>query len=485
MSLFRKILEFFGFEQTLGAVITRWRIKRKIPITPEPITPPVQDKPIEYVINDPSTPSLVKSVMPPVYDNNPAIIVKGYKGGGFERRSIEGQAANCFVTVVNTIKMVNERSEIHLPKWAGTSTLNVIPRAGSDLNAYYDRRNLKFFYVSENKFEFFTADSSDIVAHELGHAIMDTYRPDTWSVMSLEVASIHEAFADFIAMMHILNYDEAIDLIVSQTEGDLRKNNVMSKLAEDFGELIFKKTGSEGGRYVDALRHAINDFKYISPSSLPKEAPNNQLAAECHSFGRIFLGALYDMIVLVYEDKKMSGLSPSDSLKQARDIVLRYVLKSLQNAPLNTRFYESMAKTILWADVILGNRKYHDQIRQIFFNRNILSAELSCLSFPKCENKEKIMKVQGSLNIKLSEVLLKSQSISNPLYNVEIEIPTEEVYLYDLDNNFYDKSCATYEECLNAAVEMVDHLHNTNSVSDNPDSLFSVIDGKLVRNYFS
>jgi hypothetical protein len=209
------------------------------------------------------------------------------------------------------------------------------------------------------------------------------------------------------------------------------------------------------------------------------------LAAECHSFGRIFLGALYDVIVLVYEEKKMSGLSPFDSLKQARDIVLRYVLKALQNAPLNTRFYESMAKTILWADVVLGNRKYHDQIRQIFFNRNILSAELSCLSFPACENEEKIVKIKGFLNIKLSEVLLKSQSISNPLYDVEIEIPTEEVYLYDLDNNFYDKSYATYEECLNGAVEMVDHLHNTNSVSDNPDSLFSVIDGKLVRNYFS
>jgi hypothetical protein len=485
MSLFSKILEFFGFEKTLGAVITRWRIKRRIPSVPEPIVPIVQDKPIEYMINDPSTPSLVKSLIPPTYDNNPPIVVKGYKGGGFERKTVEGQAANCFVTVVNTIKMVNEISEIRLPKWAGTSTLNVIPRAGNDLNAYYDRRNLKFFYVSDKKFEFFTCDSSDIVAHELGHAIMDTYRPDTWSVMSLEVASFHEAFADFIAMMHILNYDESINHIVNQTNGDLRQKNVMSKLAEDFGELVFKMTGPEGGRYVDALRHAINDFKYVTPGSLPEEAPNSQLAAECHSFGRIFLGALYDVIVLVYEDKKMSGLSPFDSLKQARDIVLRYVLKALQNAPLNTRFYESMAKTILWADVVLGNRKYHDQIRQIFFNRNILSVELNCLSFPVCENEEKIVKIKGFLNIKLSEVLLKSQSTSNPLYDVEIEIPTEEVYLYDLDNNFYDKSYATYEECLNGAVEMVDHLHNTNSVSDNTDSLFSVIDGKLVRNYFS
>lgn len=482
MNIFDSLRRLFGFEQVKGAVVTRWRMKRN---RPKPAPPEkaniVNDKTIEYVISDPSTPELVKHVMPPQYSNQPAILVNGYRGGGFGRQTMEGQAANCFVTVVGTIDFFNNHTSQRIPKWPGTSTLHILPRAGVELNAYYDRRSLRFFYMNSPKIggAVYLCDSSDIVAHELGHAILDAYRPDTWSVPFLEVAAFHEAFADFTAMMHVLTYDEAVEFIIHQTGGDLMKTNAMSKLAEQLGAAIYKATG--GKTSPDALRHAINDFKYVDPATLPEDSEDGELAAECHNFGRVFLGVLYELLVMVYEDLKSSGESPVEALKKARDLMTSYVLKAIQNVPLSSSFYAAMAKTLLWADVTLSDRKYHDRMQQIFMKRNLVSPQLMLLSAPKCESETGVMKSQKTLNVKLSDVLLRVQSDDNPLYDVELEIPTEQTYLYDNDKMLYDSILTTDEEALMAAQAMINHLHVTGGVSDDPNSKYGVEDGKLIR----
>jgi hypothetical protein len=346
---------------------------------------------------------------------------------------------------------------------------------------------LQFFFVNDPRVggSLYTCDSTDVVAHELGHAILDSFRPETWSAASLEVASMHEAFGDFIAMMHVLSYDEIVNFIVNETQGDLRKNNVASQLAEEFGAAVYKLSDPKEGRSPNALRSAINDFKYVNPGTLPVDAPYSQLAAECHSFGRIFLGALYDILVMIYEDVKQSGKTPVDSLKEARNTLLRYMLKSIQNAPLNVKFFNSVSKTLLWADVTLNNRKYHDKIQQILANRNLLTTQLMILSAPKCENNDLIIKTQGCMNIKLEDKVMRAQSDDNPLYGVEVEIPVERVYLYDQNYNLYDSVAVSDEESLSAAIDMIKYLHATNSVSDNPKTPFEIKDGKLVRTYFS
>ncbi len=45
-----------------------------------------------------------------------------------------------------------------------------MPAAGADMNAYYDRRSLRFFYYNHRGRNVYFGDSADIVAHELGHA---------------------------------------------------------------------------------------------------------------------------------------------------------------------------------------------------------------------------------------------------------------------------------------------------------------------------
>lgn len=484
--LLEKILNFFGFKKIMKAISSRWTIKNSFRRTNTKTLPAPVVKKIDYLIVDPTLPSLTKQLDPPQYNNNPPINVRGYKGAGFSKSSIEGQAANCFVTVVNTINYLNSQSSIRIPKWPGTSNLQIFPRAGLDLNAYYDRASLRFFHYNDSRIggSIFTCDSTDIVAHELGHAILDAYRPETWSAVSIEASSMHEAFADLVAILHALTYDEVLSLIVQETNADLRKENVVSRLAEQFGQAIYKISGPNSGRLSNALRSAINDFKYVNPSSLPLDAPNDKLAQECHSFGRVFLGAFYDILVMIFEDIKSTGADPVSALKQSRDILALYSLKAIQVAPLNSKFYSSVAKTILWADATLGNRKYQARLQEIFRKRNLSTTQLMALHAPKCDNPNFVVKKSEILHLKLSERVISAQS-NNFLYSLELEVPNESAFLYDLNGNIYDSVSSSEDEGVMGAVDMVDYLFKTNNVSDGHDSLFEVQNGKLVRSHFS
>lgn len=464
---------------------SRWRKRQPQTPAPAPAPTPVQsNSPIEHYMNDPATPDLLR-VVTEAPSTMPPVSVKNYVGGGRPRGSVEWQAANALVTVCDTLNYYASMSDKPLTKWAGTSVLYVLPRAGVDLNAFYNRRSMQFFYVQHPQLgSVYTVESADIVAHELGHAIFDSYRPDTWSVMSLEVASFHEAFADLTAMMHAMKYDEVLIRAVKETGGDMRKPSVITRLAEQMGQTIYKVVGSDGGRNPDCLRSAINNFKYANPGTLPEEAPHNQLAAECHSFGRVFLGAFWDLFVLFYEDGKASGKGPVVSMQYARDLLAKYTLKAVHNAPVNANFYQSFAKTMLWADVTLNNRKYHDRMWEVFANRNLVTQQLRMLSAPKCDNAEGVMKMGGVLNLKLSDVLISAQG-DNPLYNLEIEVPSEGTYLYDNERNLYDVVACSDADAIGAAQDMINYLHKTKAVSDDPKSPFEVRDGKLIRTLFT
>ncbi len=478
---FELFMMLIGYDKIVSASRRRSRWKRRRKHVPPPVSQPiVSDKAIQYLLNDMTTPNLVKSVPPPTILQHPKFTVVKYKGGGYRRDSVEAQAANGHVTVTNVINFYNRHTPQKITKWAGTHNLIVNPRAGKDINAFYNRASMQFFSYNG----MFTIDSSDVVAHELGHAILDSYRPETWGATSLEVWSFHEAFADITAMLNIMSHDEILHFALNQTKGDMRKPSVITNLAEHVGQAVYKVAGPKSGRHPQYLRSTINDFKYVNPGSLPKKAAHNKLAAESHSFGRIFLGAFYDILVMVYEDTLAKGHARYNALKHARDVLAKNILMAIQRAPVNTRFYESVAKTMLWAEKIgVNGGMYHDRMRQIFFDRNLMRPEVKMLSAPECTNDEGIMRIQSKMNIKLGDHMLRAQS-DNPLYNVEIEIPHEQVYLYDENNNIYDSMLVSQEEALGDAQDTIMYLHETESVGDGFDTPFEIRAGKLCRTLF-
>src|SRR5262249_30524837 len=75
---------------------------------------------------------------------------------------------------------------------------------GVDLNAFYDREGLKFFHGSGAGRTVFSGESPDIVCHELGHALLDSFKPQLFDAASIEVAAFHESFGDMSAILSAL-----------------------------------------------------------------------------------------------------------------------------------------------------------------------------------------------------------------------------------------------------------------------------------------
>lgn len=430
------------------------KVKPKVAAKPVIVSP--SNKSIKYTINDPSTPTLMKNVPAPAILPAPKFTVLGYRGGGYDANSVAGQAANVYYTIANTINNLNTVADKKLVSWAGTSNLNIKPRAGRRLNAYYDRRSLQFFYYfdPEKNQDMYTADSTDIVAHELGHAILDSYRPDLWSVASLEAWAFHEAFGDLMGMMAVMSHDEVLRYVYDQTGGNLRQYNLVSGIAEEFGRVVSQYDSSRNRNW---LRNAINDFKYINPTTLPHDADDERMTSEPHSFSRIMLGTFYDLWASFYEYDRSNGVEPIQAMKNARNTLARYTINGIQKAPNTVRFYTSVAQAMLSVDSKL-NLPWKGIMEEVFSDRNIIG--VSSLGFT--EHKEH----HRCCGVKLCECLPLSIQSHNPLYEVEIQLPNKE------------------PDSILTAKKMLDYLHLTNSVSDEENAPFELLDGKLVRSFF-
>src|SRR5271165_1185673 len=55
-------------------------------------------------------------------------------------------------------------------KTANPDKLELLPDAGDDLNAFYDRQSLSFFHHTVESETFFSGASTDVVSHESVHA---------------------------------------------------------------------------------------------------------------------------------------------------------------------------------------------------------------------------------------------------------------------------------------------------------------------------
>lgn len=321
-----------------------------------------------YILNDASKP-ITKTITMPVVPMAPKFQINGYVGSVGANNPVPYQAANIFVTIANTLNYIKSISPID--RWAATSSLTVIPRAGRALNAYYDRTSLRFFYDINPRTGnlFYLSDSTDVVAHELGHAILDSFRPDLYNSPYMETWAFHEAFGDFMSFVNMLQHDEVINVMLAESNSNLKNDNLACKIAEEVGNIIAVYDSSQSSLY---LRDINNNYVWSNPTTLPTVGPRNMLTAQPHSFSRIMSGTLYDVFVMIYEDLVSKGNSRVNAIKSALNITVRYLIKSVQNVIVEPRFYKRVAHGMLWADFISGN-VYNDRMRDIFKNRNLVS----------------------------------------------------------------------------------------------------------------
>lgn len=439
-----------------------------------------------FVINDPTTPDLVANVQPP------AIGALKYSVQGLSpqpKNASERRALNCHISVGSCINAIQALLKSPLQRWAATSSLSVIPAAGVEMNAYYDRRSLRFFYYNYRGKNTYFADSSDIVTHELGHAVLDSMRPDFWSVQALEIWSFHEAFSDIVAMFNLMNYDAVIEKVLKETGGDLRLSNSASRLAEEVGELIRAVT-KDPSYLPNALRDPARElFLYVDPSKLPAETSNNKLAAECHSFGRVFSAAWYNAFTKVYDSLVAKGDARSVAFKKARDICFSVLLKAVPLTPRTPKYYSAAAKCMVACAKDQG-ADISNIFREVFVAWKIVEPnEIKALSSKSwaevlvgLNRGDKVVKTKGGGAIvavrepkyaKISD--LPVVSVLNVSPDLEVEIASDSYYEFDPSGKLVDEVVHDPKEARLASAACVAQALS--------DGMWEESGGKLVRKF--
>lgn len=346
---------------------------------------------LDYYYDDPSEDLLHGPlVIPPFPKGMPDFTVVGWKDiPDVAAGTPAYQAAQVYGAVATTLAYVMNLVPPYFKDWSSTSNLVAIPRAGNQLNAYYDRSSLRFFWGKDPKTNkiVYTCDAVGIVAHELGHAILDAIRPDLWNTAILEFFAFHEAFGDILALASVLQHDAVIEQMLKETsigsEGipNLWQTNVVSRLARQLGHAIYYSSSMVIGA-EKYLRNAFNEFKYIDPTTLAYGTGDDVLTQEPHNFSRIFSGAWYQCFCELFKADYTSH-DPAAALiavKNARDTMIRALLDAVMVATSTLRFLPTVATTMVHVLEKQNKMKEAEIVKSVMKSRNLFNEDVLTLS---------------------------------------------------------------------------------------------------------
>lgn len=251
-------------------------------------------------------------------------------------------------------------------RWEPGAVLPVGLDEGTDLNAYYDRVHLAFFHDSAGGKVVYSAESPDVVCHELGHACLDAHRPELFDAPYVEAGSFHESFGDMSAILSALQLPSVRAAAITSVKG--RKSSQLSRLAEQLGWALRQIDPSIVNK--DCLRNAYNSFHYVDPQTLPDNAPASKLCAEVHSFSRVFTGAFYDILSGML---KIRSGSPKDAdLVAVANDAARLLMDATTAAPVQPDYYAQVASHMIDADTARFGGKYRSTLTATFVKRKII-----------------------------------------------------------------------------------------------------------------
>lgn len=265
-----------------------------------------------------------------------------------------------------------------LTAWARSSPnpkkLTLSQNGGTELNAYYDGSSLAFFEFTTSPKTTFSGASTDVVAHEAGHALLDVIRPDLWSSNLTEPSAFHEAFGDGMAILTAL-FDQDTRVALLAASPDLSAPNFVETTAEDLSDGVLLEFGAD--HPAAAPRHALNDLRWQLPTTLPTNAPPAQLSSEIHSFGRVFSGCFYDVIRNIFASFPNRDEA---ALLMAAQTAGRRLIAGTSSAPETPRFFQAVGRAMALSDQTLNAGANRQAIRDAFARHNIALGTNAMLS---------------------------------------------------------------------------------------------------------
>lgn len=299
----------------------------------------------------------------------------------YEVGSKEFDQVNAHAVVANTLNMYD--TYLGRPaNWAFSGPLNVHPHKGRGKTAYYSRwdRSINFFEWNSESLgkRVTTAQSADVIAHEIGHAVWDGIRPRAG--YANEAGAFHEAFGDCSALLHALQRPSNLAKALEQNGGDLSQPSLLSRMAEEFGSAFNKEDQDPNNDERIYYRTALNTFKYIDPALLPDDdypptVPEEVLTREFHSFSRVWTGTFYNILEGLYDANRAKGAEPLEALTSARDTLGHAWGKALDEMPATGVRYRHAAEAMLMQT--LRNNQTDDFLTmgRVLVERNVLSQE--------------------------------------------------------------------------------------------------------------
>jgi hypothetical protein len=277
-------------------------------------------------------------------------------------------AVHTFAVVRQTLTMYQRAMNAAPLPWqwnssSNTAPIQVLPRAGVTMNAYYSRsqKSIKFFYfdppgTTPGSRTTYTCRSLDIVAHETGHAILDGLKPN-WLLANNppQTGGLHESFGDLTAMFLVLSQLDQVEAVIAQTKSNLHDKSFLSDLAEEFGNALGRTNG---------LRNADNDLRL------------SEVGTEVHAISQVFTGAIYDILADIFALERNPALRDDAAvLAQVSNYVMSLVLRAIIMAPNQAATYAHVANRML--QIAQADRKpaqYRNFIRNRFAVREVVVA---------------------------------------------------------------------------------------------------------------
>lgn len=242
------------------------------------------------------------------------------------------------------------------------SRLIIVPHAGYQGNAYYDRhsKSLQFYYCGTAEDPVYPCLSHDVIAHETGHAVLDGIRPFFNESSSLQTAAFHEFVADLTAILAAMRNNDLRHALEAATEGDLTEENFIAHLAEEFGRQVenraYLRSGTEKTTMAD-----VRDRK--SP----------------YDWSQVMTGAMFDIMTELtgnYMEKR--DKTPREALNYMIDRFLRVALQALDFCPPVDIQFEDYVDAVIRRDQLTNPsdpHKYREIMRRVFKNRGLSPPE--------------------------------------------------------------------------------------------------------------
>jgi hypothetical protein len=179
---------------------------------------------------------------------------------------------------------------------SGVRRLRLYPHALRTDNAYYspEKKALLFGYFQSNAVEgdptpsgsvVFTCLSSDIIAHEMTHALLDGLHRRYEEASNPDVLAFHEGFADIVALFQHFTMPELVRFEIDRARGDLLKDGLLGGLAKQFGE-------------ASGQRAPLRNYVHADPKVL--HYPD---IIDVHDRGSILVYAVYDAFRMIAEER--------------------------------------------------------------------------------------------------------------------------------------------------------------------------------------